>query len=107
MTSEIIILDGKYEVWSSAFFDGWPTADPERARYDAAVKRIQRFERLRQLYSTSGPDQQMPRDRFGSLPADEQSWCVVNGETGQVRNEALSRDDAIALASELNELSVG
>ncbi|MDP7015794.1 MAG: hypothetical protein QGG36_08345 [Pirellulaceae bacterium] len=42
--------------WTSAFFDGWPTADPERARYDAAVKRIQRFERLRQLYSTSGPE---------------------------------------------------
>ena len=34
---------------------------------------------------------------------DEQSWCVVNNATGQVRNEALSYDNAIALADELNK----
>ena len=34
--------------------------------------------------------------------ADGATWCVVNSETGAVRNEAVTRLAAIALAKERN-----
>jgi len=40
--------------------------------------------------------------KFEVHPTSCGSWSVVNGETGQVRNEALTKSDAIDLASELN-----
>lgn len=35
--------------------------------------------------------------------AEDETHCVVNGETGQVRNGGLSLNDAIELAAELNK----
>ena len=30
------------------------------------------------------------------------TWCVVNSDTGRVRNEAMGKNDAVELATELN-----
>lgn len=35
-------------------------------------------------------------------PTNDGLYAVVNGETGQVRNEAMEKDEAIELANELN-----
>ena len=35
-------------------------------------------------------------------PACDGTWSVVNSDSGQVRNDGLSKTDAIALARELN-----
>jgi hypothetical protein len=36
-------------------------------------------------------------------PMNDGLWAVVTGETGQVRNEGLDKENAIDLANELND----
>lgn len=53
------------------------------------------------MTTTKYQAEQMVDSRTGDTDASG-LWCVVNTESGQVRNEGLSESDAQELADELN-----